>query len=313
VLHVNIRSSRKYWDEFQLIVGATDTVVDVFVLTEVNVRDVGVSQGQFSLPGFEAFFLTRNSSRGGGIAVYVKETSSAITLHIKLKHAECLTLKLCKNNFVVSPLAVYRPPSENVRNFLDELSASLETMVPTDKLCIVGDINIDLLKPFKSAVCDSLIILANYGIDSVIQTPTREEYLSNQMVSSCIDHINIRNSGVPILSAVINHKLADHYFVACRIYAEFISEHLERQNQISIMNTSNFDRLISRYDWNRVIENYNYHDAYLKLVEIFSSFRAMSTKTVTVKTQAKSTVVNFRRYFCYKRKGYFMGTMSSLS
>ncbi|CAN7952096.1 unnamed protein product [Ixodes pacificus] len=87
-------------------------------------------------------------------------------------------------------------------------------MVPTDKLCIVGDINIDLLKPFKSAVCDYLNILANYGIDSVIQTPTREEYLSDQMVSSCIDHINIRNSGVPILSAVIKYKLEDRYFVA---------------------------------------------------------------------------------------------------
>lgn len=161
VLHVNIRSIRKYWDEFQLIVGATDTVVDIFVLTEVNVRDVGVSQGQFSLPGFEAFFLTRNSSRGGGIAVYVKNTWSASTIDITLEHAECLTLKLCKNNFVVSLLAVYRPPSENVRNFLDELSASLQTMVPTDKLCMVGDINIDLLKPFKSAVCDYLNILAN--------------------------------------------------------------------------------------------------------------------------------------------------------
>ncbi|CAN7940178.1 unnamed protein product [Ixodes pacificus] len=115
-------------------------------------------------------------------------------------------------------------------------------MVSTDKLCIVGDMNIDLLKPFKSAVCDYLNILASYGIDSVIQTPTGEEYLSDQMVSSCIDQINVRNSAVLILSAVIKHKFADHYFVACRIYAEFISEQLERQKQIAIMNTSNFAR-----------------------------------------------------------------------
>lgn len=283
VLHVNIRSIRKYWDEFQLIVGATDAVVDVFILTEINVLDVGVSQGQFSLPGFEAFFLTRNSSRGGGIAVYIKKTWSAISLDISLKHAECLSLKLCKNNFVISLLAVYRPPSQNVRNFLDELTASLETMVPTDKLCIVGDMNIDLLKPFKSAVCDYLNILATYGIDSVIQTPTREEYLSDQVVISCIDHINIRNSGVPILSAVIKQKLADHYFVACRICAEVISEELDQQKQIAIMNSSNFDRLISSYNWSHIIENCNYHDAYLKLVEIFSSFRTLSTKTITVR------------------------------
>lgn len=117
VLHVNIRSIKKYWDEFQLIVGALETAVDVFVLTEINVRDVGVAQGQFSLPGFETFFLTRNDSRGGGIAVYVKNIWSTVTLQIPFNYAECLSLKLCKKSFVVSLLTLYRPPSESVRNF----------------------------------------------------------------------------------------------------------------------------------------------------------------------------------------------------
>lgn len=57
-----------------------------------------------------------------------------------------------------------------------------------DKLCMVGDLNIDLLKSSKTIVCDYLDILANYFIESVIQTATREEYLSDTLVTSCIDH-----------------------------------------------------------------------------------------------------------------------------
>lgn len=288
VLHVNIRSIRKYWEEFQRIVRAVENVVDVFVLTEINVQEVAVSQGHFSLSGFETFFLTRNSARGGGIAVYVKNVWSTVDLNISFKSAECLSLKLSKSNFIISLLAFYRPPSESVSTFLNELNTSLGNFVSTDKLCLVGDLNIDLLKPSKSNVCDYLNILADYGIESVIHAPTREECLSGNLVSSCIDHINIRNSGVPVMSAVIAQKLADHYFVGCRINFDVISVSSDHQSHATIIDSTRLDKLISNYDWNKLIENSDYYEAYAKLVDILETFKAICTKTIRIKRRKQN-------------------------
>lgn len=60
---------------------------------------------------------------------------------------------------------------------------------------MVGDLNIGLLKSSETIVSDYFNIHANYGIDSVIRTATKKEYLSGTLVSSCIDDINIGNLG----------------------------------------------------------------------------------------------------------------------
>lgn len=71
ILHVNIRSLRKNWNEFQVLVQTIGDAVDVFVLTEINVpRDM---LQQFSLLGYHGSFYTRDHSGGGGIVVYVKD------------------------------------------------------------------------------------------------------------------------------------------------------------------------------------------------------------------------------------------------
>lgn len=56
VLHVNIRSVRKYWDEFTVLAGNVDDLVDAFVLTELNVSNDEV--GLFELSGHHSCFFT---------------------------------------------------------------------------------------------------------------------------------------------------------------------------------------------------------------------------------------------------------------
>lgn len=152
----------------------------------------------------------------------------------------------------------------------------------TDKIFIVSGLNDDLLTASKSIVCDYLNIFASCGIESVISAPTREEYLSHNLVISCIDHINIRNSGVPVIPVVIQHKLADHYFLACRISFGIISEDILGQpNKVNIVNIDNIDRLISAHNCDEFIEYVDYQYAHFKLVDTFSKFRVISTKPLT--------------------------------
>lgn len=65
LFHVNIRSIRKHWDEFQLVINPILSSADGFVLTEINIHNEDVCL--FSLSGFKSTFFTRDKKCGGGI------------------------------------------------------------------------------------------------------------------------------------------------------------------------------------------------------------------------------------------------------
>lgn len=57
--------------------------------------------------------------------------------------------------------------------------------------------------------------MSEYGFTKCINDITRQEILLGKIVQSCIDHIYIRaNNVLSINSAVIKHKISDHYFVS---------------------------------------------------------------------------------------------------
>ncbi|CAN7975892.1 unnamed protein product [Ixodes persulcatus] len=289
IVHVNIRSIRKYWDEFQIITQNVKHIVDVFVLTEINVHDI--FQGPFTLSGYQSFFNTRDSCRGGGIAIYVQDKWYCTELKLSFTQAEYLTIKICNSYITVSLLALYRPPSSNVLKFLDELNISLTNFGPNDKICLVGDFNIDILNSTRSSVCDYLTLLSNHGLAPLIQAPTREESLNKKLVFSCIDHINVRSSGVSAKSSVISQKLADHYFVACQIDGGILSKQdKERPRQITIIDSHKFDRLIASYDWNGLISTNDSLTAYSELLDAFDYCTEQSTKIITTKKRRQQHV-----------------------
>lgn len=125
-------------------------------------------------------------------------------------------LKVSNSNYTICLLALYRPPSSNCSGFLEELRENLGELSNEAHLYLVGDINIDTLKTSKNYACDYLSLLAEHGIIPTVQSATREEVLNENLVSSCLDHINVRAPDASIHSAVILQKLADHYFVACK-------------------------------------------------------------------------------------------------
>lgn len=103
-------------------------------------------------------------------------------------------------------LAGYRPPSENAPLFLAELEQVLKQFRSMGQFRLVGDFNIDTLKPVKFIVCDYLNLLSEYGIESTISLPTRKELLSGKLVVPFIDHINVRTPNITVRSAVFAQK-----------------------------------------------------------------------------------------------------------
>lgn len=118
--------------------------------------------------------------------------------------------------------ALYRPPSSHCTNFLAQLKENLGELSNEAHLRMAGDLNIDTLRISKSFVCEFVSLLAENGIIPTILSPARDDVLNGNLVSSCLDHVNVRVSHASIHCAVILQKLPDHYFVACK-YA-FISK-----------------------------------------------------------------------------------------
>lgn len=282
VLHVNIRSVRKYWDEFTVLAGNVDDLVDAFVLTELNVSNDEV--GLFELSGHHSFFYTRQSGRGGGIGVYIKEKWSVSSLNISFLHAEVLALSIQSAVYSITLLAIYRPPSNSTARFLDELRDLLNSLDSTLQLCLIGDFNIDILNPSKSITSDYLNILAHFGIECCIQSPTREELRGSNLASSCIDHINLRVNDGEIRSVVISEKLADHYFTACQVIMDVGNDAIcSNSRYISFVDKNKLDSFIASFDWTTFALSTDGCDLYAKFTETLSSLRKKCEKRIKIK------------------------------
>lgn len=287
VVHVNIRSLRKHWELFKVLVNEVLSRIDVFVLTESNVPEE--LRDLFQLSGYSPFWYSRPFSLGGGIVVYVKSEWSVTRLDVTLSYAECICLKIENTSHSVGLFACYRPPSRSVRQFLQELTAVLTESWSQGLFFIVGDINIDLLKDHKTEVCDYLNTLATAGLESTVSAPTREEVVAGRLVSSCIDHIMLRTLDTMVTSAVISEKLADHYFVGCQlVWQDVKASPVADRQTVQITDNKILDSLVSSYDWSSLLESASSSNVYFKFVDVHNSFKVRAQKTVQLTNEEQT-------------------------
>lgn len=113
--------------------------------------------------------------------------------------AECMLGEL---NLVV--IAIYRPPQECTKLFLEKIEGLLATIFQENKLiAIAGDFNIEVIKDNKVG-CEFISILNSLHLTQSVQENTRITATS----SSCIDNIftNLRI----VDSSVIEYFISDH-------------------------------------------------------------------------------------------------------
>lgn len=91
VLHVNIRSLRKYWEQFKVLVNEVSSRIDVFVVSESNVPEA--LWDLFQLSGYNSFWFSRQYSTGGGLVVYVKREWLVSRQEVAFNYVECIFFK----------------------------------------------------------------------------------------------------------------------------------------------------------------------------------------------------------------------------
>ncbi|XP_049886501.1 uncharacterized protein LOC126380976 [Pectinophora gossypiella] len=179
----------------------------------------------YKIEGFECNSVTRAGRRGGGELVYSRTQLAAqpcvAPLSADMRSAEYVMVKFDHGTEPTYIISIYRPPRINkkdkVTEFLHEFRLLLENLPSNNKIIFCGDININLLNSLDTSVIIYENLLAEFGFTKCIHNITRREILKGNLVESCLDHIYIRAPNATINSAVIEHKISDHYCIAAAL------------------------------------------------------------------------------------------------
>lgn len=225
LLHINIRSLKKNFSDLLVSISSHLKHIDILVITEANINYSLIPL--YSINGFNTNAYTRTGRSGGGVLVYsrtdldarVPNTSTALTTNMRT--AECVSIAFNYNDEQIYLISMYRPPrinnQSNISQFMDELRNLFHSLPKSTKVIYCGDININILNKHDNNVLIYENLLAEFGFIKCINDVTRREIIRGKVVESCLDHIYIRSPMASIDSAVIKHKISDHYYISAAI------------------------------------------------------------------------------------------------
>ena len=157
ILHLNIKSLNKNFDELHELLVAIRIRPDVICLTETRIKNDPLVN--ITVPQYKFYHVDAQTS-ASGIAVYVSDnfTFKLCPNQYVLPNSECLWLELStpNSNEKFSVGTVYRHPDHStVNNFLDRFSNCLNDCRTQKKLTTFS---VTLISIFKSIIASMLLI-----------------------------------------------------------------------------------------------------------------------------------------------------------
>ena len=175
----NIRSIKKNFDEFSVLLDRLLFSPDIIILTECWLDD---SSPCYEINNYNYYCSKTYLNQNDGIVVYIKTTLQASVKEPTFKDSNCLIVDLSND---LSLIVLYRSPSYyNINNFCDSLSTVMSTC-RADTCAIVGDLNIDI-KPGHTdrRASDYLDMTGHFGYFPGHTLPTRGD--------NCLDHVMLK-------------------------------------------------------------------------------------------------------------------------
>lgn len=276
VIHLNIRSIRKNWEEFYIQMKEYTEKFDIIILTEIAIFEH--ENMLYNIEGYTGIFYNRKLMKGGGIAVFLKDNLQGSIVKIEQnmysKH-EIIHFKLNIKGKIIHILAVYRPPDTNKAEFIRQIELELVKINDKENVVLIGDINIDISKEnnvYVNSYCDILAneesdiyvnmycnMLANQGLHNCIFSYTREEIKQGIVYRSLIDHAYVRIGGL-LKSSVIKLQMSDHYAIAFNMSIEPGNENnviIENKYNCVRYNEKKLQRMLLEFSWDHYIDKLN--------------------------------------------------------
>lgn len=244
---------------------------DFLFLTETWLKNTDTKY--FKIMGYQGLHNCRNT-RGGGVAVYVKEGLQFELLDAPvIEKCNIVGIKLA--NFKYKFLCLYRSPKNNMSTYLAELNKLLENYQNT---VIIGDMNINVLK--SSRICKKyldIIALNSYQIKNCEQKKieiTRRNKTRSK--GSLIDHVIAPNNLLCSMKtkdvSISDHKMLDIKFTL-KQKLKLKSTKLQKQKTDYYKFKQTLTEKLSRPV-----------DSYGSLIDIIMDAKIASTVMSTVKT-----------------------------
>ena len=220
IVHVNIVSLDKNFDNLILFLNQISKPVDIICLSETRLNDLNL--GNCNITGYTLYH--RNSkTKAGGSAIFVSERLKCQEMsQTKIKSKGCedawVEIVFIKNTSLIVG-SVYRHPTSDVIHFKNVLVSILKKFKAGQNYAVLGDININYNK-----IKDSPTI-ANYanhinrvGCVQLIDKPTRITANS----SSIIDHIYTNSALVNgITPTIISEDISDHTPICAEVKCKY--------------------------------------------------------------------------------------------
>ena len=176
MLFQNIDGNKSNFDSLAIEICRFKTKFSIIALAETN-EDPDTSN-LYQLTGYNSFYqqTAPGKSKGTGVALYVDDQISAniLTNHSYVtNNLETLFISISNGNTPVTVGVVYRPPSGDIDEALNELTELLNEL-PKNTF-IMGDFNINILEQNSSIVQQYEEILFGKEYFPLISIPTHEK------------------------------------------------------------------------------------------------------------------------------------------
>jgi predicted outer membrane repeat protein len=285
LLHQNAQFATNKLDELSLMCDELKT--DVLVVTEIGFNNMNIDLCK--LPNYElATSFCRNSSKGGGVAIFVKQNlifSESTIKQSSERDFEAVGVKLKTNNSKTTIVGIYRSPKGNEEVFFSKFENLLTDLTShNQEFILMGDFNINALTPNDLSTKRLIDLLYTFGLDLLVSSPTRVTATSQTAIDNVIS--NIHNVAVSVVVTAVS----DHYGQEAVISGTKFQREPKMDTKVRDVRPSNINLLnyrLAKEDWQFLDNNYLSVEQVFKNVNdlfLFHLDMCCPVKTVKVKT-----------------------------
>lgn len=251
ILHLNIRSMDKHFEELIVLVNELKNIPDLIVCTET--RNVNIDL--YSITGYNAYYNDGNINKNDGVITYVKSNLKQEHKVETIGTCSINSITITKNQISYEVMGVYKSPSINEILFTREMDDYLSHMNSNHEKIIIGDINIDILNTNSHISTGYLDMMAINGFIPLINKPTRVTSTS----ATCIDHCFVKTSRPveTITTGILHSGITDHFPIIMQTQENCQSNRKAEHKTIETVNYKKFRSILMDTDWSQL---YNLND-----------------------------------------------------
>lgn len=206
MIHLNVRSFRRNFDEFVIYLNNLDCKFQVIVLTETWFSKDFVGH----VSGYSAFHSYRNNRGGGGVSIFVSDTLTSHpidNLQINCDHLESVSVRVRHGNDTIYVMGIYRPPDDaGIDAYIEKCQDLFSSFGLFNKrVYILGDFNINMLD-FDNRRRKFSDLMSSQFLLPLIDLPTRVTENSETLLD------NVWTNDLSIVdSGVFQADITDHF------------------------------------------------------------------------------------------------------